>query len=216
MLSLSRKLGSVSNSSGPGKPGPTNVGRRNYSTSAFGQRRATSDVPAPSKGLKRSPSLISGVTRKLKAISPLLKVGKISDNFFRVIAKKGSLVSLLGGKASKGRPTLANLFSKVGFRIFGAVFTNSGKYLSRLRQLNAFRVHIDIKRRHHGHVFVVKYLKVSQLAVQKAIAGTPVSSLRELDPAVPLARTCGGGLPKWIPLRDRRLIIVNGSPSVIR
>lgn len=167
-----------------------------------------------SKGPKRSPRI--KLSAKVKALAPYLKLGKVSDNFFRVIVKKGSLVSLLGGKASKGRPTLANLFSKVGFRIFGAVFTNGGKYLSRLRQLNAFRVHIDIKRRHHGEVFVVKYLKVSQLSVQKAIAGTGVSSLRTLEPGLPLIRTASQGLPSWIPLRDRRLILVNGSPSVIR
>jgi len=156
------------------------------------------------------------VARKLKALSPLLKVGTISDNFFKTIVKKGSLVSLLGGKASKGRPTIANLFRKLGFRMIGAVFPNGGKYLSRLRQLNAFRVHIDIKRRHHGSVFVVKYLKASQLSVQKAIAGTGVSSMRTLDPGLPFERTAAGGLPKWIPLRDRRLILINGSPSIIR
>jgi len=62
----------------------------------------------------------------------------------------------------------------------------------------------------------VKYLKASQLSLQKAIAGTPVSSLRQLEPALPLARVTANGLPKWIPIRDRRLITVNGSPSVIR
>jgi hypothetical protein len=142
-------------------------------------------------------------------------LGKVNDNFFKVIVKKGTLVSLIGGKSGKGRPTLSTLFSKIGFRIFGAVFTNKGKYLSRIRQLNAFHVHLSNMRRHHGSVFVVKYLKVSQLAVQKAIAGTPVKSLRELEPTT-LPRVTAKGLPKWIPLRDRQLMLIAGSASVIR
>jgi len=147
-----------------------------------------------------------------------IKLGskRVTDNFFRVIAKRGTLVSLLRGKARKGIPTLANLFSKVGFRIFGAVFTAKGKYLSRIRQLNAFRVHLDIMSRRHGHVYVVKYLKASQLAIQKSLAGTPVSSLNQLDADLPYPRLSNTGLPKWIPVRDRRLILINGSGSVIR
>jgi hypothetical protein len=62
----------------------------------------------------------------------------------------------------------------------------------------------------------VKYLKVSQLAIQKAIAGTPVSSLSALEPSLFFQSVSASGLPKFIPLRDRRLMIRNHAPSVIR
>jgi hypothetical protein len=64
-------------------------------------------------------------------------------------------------------------------------------------------------------MFVVKYLKASQLAVQKFIAGTPLTSLREVGGDLPFRRLDGRGLPMVIPYVDRKLIAA-GSPSVIR
>jgi hypothetical protein len=142
---------------------------------------------------------------------------KVVDNFFKVIAKKGALVSLLSGrKARKGLPTMTTLLKKLTFRLFGAVFTAKGKYLSRVRQVHAFNVHLIRLTRTHGPRYTVKYLKVAQLAIQKAVAGNKTSSLRALDPGLPFAKVASCGLPSFIPLRDRRLMLVNGSPSVIR
>jgi hypothetical protein len=67
----------------------------------------------------------------------------------------------------------------------------------------------------HGVPYTVKYLKACQLAVQKRIAGQPLSSLRELEPDLPLPRLTKSGLPRIIQLRDRRAIS-SGSHSVIR
>jgi hypothetical protein len=67
-------------------------------------------------------------------------------------------------------------------------------------------------RKHHGQVFAVKYLKACQLAVQKAIAGNPFRSLNEIEPDLPLPRLSTSGLPRIIPLRDRRAIM-SGSAS---
>jgi hypothetical protein len=157
---------------------------------------------------------------------------KIMDSFFRTIAKTGTLVSLdrfiwvtkaddtgdIISRVQKPSPllSLSRLITKLGFRLIGACFTGKLKYLSRIRQLDAFRLHIYNMRRHHGSPYVVKYLKFSQLAIQKAIAGTPVSSLRELEPALMFPYLSAGGLPKFIPVRDRRLMLLNGSSSVIR
>jgi len=157
---------------------------------------------------------------------------KVMDNFFKAIAKTGSLVSLdkfvvveirseHGDLVSVTRKRskllqLSSLISKLGFRMFGACFTGKGKYSSRIRQLNAFRVHLYNMYRHHGSTYVVKYLKNSQLAIQKAIAGQPVSSLNEIDPSLMYPSLTAVGLPKFIPLRDRRLMLINGSASVIR
>jgi len=67
----------------------------------------------------------------------------------------------------------------------------------------------------HGVPYTVKYLKACQLAVQKKIAGQPLTSLRELEPDLALPRLSKSGLPRIIQLRDRRAI-VSGSQSVIR
>lgn len=152
---------------------------------------------------------------------------KIIDSFFKVISKEGTLVALRLKEKVRNRfgktvlrklpyPHISALFKKLGFRIFGACFPLKGKYSSRLRQLHAFLVHIQNMNRHHGPAHVVKYLKTSQLAIQKAIAGTPVSSLNQLDPSLPFPGLATCGLPKFIPVRDRRLILCNSSPSVIR
>jgi hypothetical protein len=55
-------------------------------------------------------------------------------------------------------------------------------------------------------VYVVKYLKACQLAVQKKVAGQPLSSLRELEPDLPLPRLSKSGLPNVIGLKHRRAI----------
>jgi hypothetical protein len=69
--------------------------------------------------------------------------------------------------------------------------------------------------RRHGPEFVVKYLKACNLAVSKFLAGEPVSSLRELEPDLPLPRLTKSGLPVIIGTRDRRSLHSN-SHRVIR
>jgi len=69
--------------------------------------------------------------------------------------------------------------------------------------------------KNHGDMYVVKYLKACQLAIQKKIAGTPVSSLRELEPDYNFPRLSKSGLPSCINLQDRASIC-NGSFKVIR
>jgi hypothetical protein len=60
-------------------------------------------------------------------------------------------------------------------------------------------------KRNHGMDHTVKYLKACHLAIQRFIAGTPVSSIKEITgPGVyPCLRD---GLPKFIPKKDRSLI----------
>jgi len=107
------------------------------------------------------------------------------------------------------------LFKKLGWRLVSACFPSIVKFNGRLRQLHNFGQHILRMRKHHGDVFVVKYLKASQLAISKAIGGVPFKSLRELEPELPLPRLTSSGLPVVIPLGDRRAIL-SGSPSIIR
>lgn len=70
-------------------------------------------------------------------------------------------------------------------------------------------------RKHHGGTHLVIYLKSAQLALQKSIAGTPVSSLKEIGGDRPFPRLTSDGIPVIIPVYDRRLIRA-GSPYIIR
>jgi hypothetical protein len=58
--------------------------------------------------------------------------------------------------------------------------------------------------KYHGDVFVIKYLKASQLAISKFLAGQPLTSLRELEPDLNLPRLKRSGLPNVIGTRDSR------------
>lgn len=110
---------------------------------------------------------------------------------------------------------LPELVKKLGWRLLSASFPKLTKFNGRLRQLSNFVQHILKVKKNHGDVFVVKYLKASQLAISKAIAGNPFRTLSELEPDLMLPRLATCGLPGVIPLADRRAIL-SGSPSVIR
>jgi len=121
----------------------------------------------------------------------------------------------------ESRITLANSFElpallkRLGYRIASAVFVSKVKFSGRLKQLRLFGQLLLRIRKNHGATYVVKYLKVCQLAVQKRIAGERIESLRDLDPSLPLRRLSKCGLPAVIPLVDRRAIL-SGRPSLIR
>jgi len=117
---------------------------------------------------------------------------------------------------SLGNPIeLPVLFKKMGWRLLSTCFPKIIKFNGRLRQLHNFAQHVLKMRKHHGDMFVVKYLKASQLAISKAIAGNPFKSLNELEPDLPLPRLATCGLPGIIPRGDRRAIL-SGSSTVIR
>jgi hypothetical protein len=70
-------------------------------------------------------------------------------------------------------------------------------------------------RKNHGEVYTVKYLKACQLAIQKKLAGQPLSSLREVEPDYNFPRLSTSGLPSIIKLTDRSSIC-NDSYRIIR
>ena len=151
--------------------------------------------------------------------SELKKLGMtrqlVKNNFFRTISKLGSLVSLVGKGSSKGAPSLLALFKEVGFRVIGACFPSKVKFRNRLAQLNRFRDFLRKMERNHGPTFVVKFLKLNQLAIQKCIAGTPVKSLTGLDPTFyTYSRLSPAGLPVIIPTRDSGLVLRRASPVI--
>lgn len=77
-----------------------------------------------------------------------------------------------------------------------------------------FGRYIYILKRRHGTLYVVKYLKACSLALQRAVAGNPMSSLRDIEPDLPLPRLSSSGLPVMIGTRDRKAIMA-GSRKVI-
>lgn len=137
-----------------------------------------------------------------------IKMFSISKTFRHSVLSE-SMVSLANSFE------LVALIKRLGWRLLSIAMPRLRKLNGRLRQLHNFATFLFHMRDHHGAALVVKYLKSCQLAVQKAMAGTPVKSLREIEPELPLQRLSSSGLPKVIPLMDRRAIIA-GSPSVIR
>jgi len=117
--------------------------------------------------------------------------------------------------------TLANSFElpalarRLGFRVIGACFTKLVKFTGKSSQLAHFFSYLLTMGKNHGHKQVVSYLKSSQLALQRRVAGSDLQSLREIEPDRPLPRLASCGLPRIIPSRDRRAIL-SGSSSVIR
>lgn len=77
-----------------------------------------------------------------------------------------------------------------------------------------FGRYIYVMKQRHGVLYVVKYLKACSLALQRAVAGSPMSSLRDIEPDLPLPRLSSSGLPVIIGTRDRRAILA-GSRKVI-
>jgi len=110
---------------------------------------------------------------------------------------------------------LPALFKVYGWRLLASCFPQRVKFTNRLAQLNMIAGYLRQMVKHHGARATVLYLKACQLAVQKKIAKDRIQSLRDLDPTLPLPRLTRGGLPRIIPLADRRAI-AQGSVSVTR
>lgn len=130
-------------------------------------------------------------------------------NLFKDLTKSESMISLANSIE------LAALIRVKGNYMISCVFTHSVKYANRSRQLHNFMKYLFSIRRRHGSTFVVHYLKAAQLAVQKAIAGNEVDSLSSINPKYRFPRLSRGGLPKIIPVEDRRSILL-GHTSIIR
>jgi len=81
------------------------------------------------------------------------------------------------------------------WRIAEMIIHRDRKVTNKLRVYHRFVLYLLYLNKYHGTLYVVKYLKASLLAIQKVIAGTPVKSLSEIEPEIPLPRLSKGGLP---------------------
>jgi len=91
------------------------------------------------------------------------------------------------------------------------------KRVQRLSQVNLFynfARYVYVLKRRHGVVYVVKYLKACSLAIQRAVAGSPMSSLRDIEPDLPLPRLTTSGLPVIIGTRDRKSILAGSRKTI--
>jgi len=144
-----------------------------------------------------------------------MKTNKLSSTSFfsnlklyKDIYEAGSMVKLSDEKHLK------LVLRTIGMRFAFLSFLRT-KDTNRLRSLHNFAMYLIKLRKHHGDMYVIKFLKATQLAIQKKIAGSPFSSLREIEPDLPLPRLTRSGLPLIIKLGDRSAI-VRGSLTVIR
>lgn len=123
------------------------------------------------------------------------------------LVKTPSSLSLTDAKA------FLKILNQLAFRLLSLA---SGKVLigARLQRFNKFLVLLLKAYRHHGSMYVVKWLSASHTAVQRKLSSKPMKSLRELVPELPLPRLING-LPSFIGTMDRQAIR-QGCPSTIR
>lgn len=137
---------------------------------------------------------------------------------------KGLITKIAGNKDGSFRVlyqslgTASDLIQGFGWRVISACFPGKVKFSSRMRLLKLFSGYIFRMYKVNGSIQVVKYLKASQLALQKAISGDKISNLRQLEKSVVRSKLTSSGLPPIIPSRDRKLIMTRGqlNSSVIR
>lgn len=142
---------------------------------------------------------------------------KVFKNFklpSKLLAKESfnrdqKLISLESPKA------FIDLLMKHGFKIIKLCIHKKSKVVAKLRMFHNFGRYLMFLNKHHGSLYVVKYLKAAQLSIQRKLAGQPFSSLREIEPDLLLPRLAKCGLPAIIGTRDRQAILA-GSTSVIR
>jgi hypothetical protein len=83
----------------------------------------------------------------------------------------------------------------------------------RLRHFHKFYVLITKTYKNHGSTYTVKWLKACHTAIQKYIAGEPFTSLRAIEPDLPLPSLING-LPKFIGTMDRKAIRNGHTPTI--
>jgi hypothetical protein len=141
----------------------------------------------------------------------LLKNFKVPSQLIKKVSfsRDQRLISL------ENRKLFDEFLSKYAFKIIKLIIPKNSKVVNKVRLFYNFGKYLMYLHKHHGSLFVVKYLKASQLAIQRKLAGQPFSSLREIEPDLNLPRLASCGLPAIIGTRDRKSILA-GSTRVIQ
>jgi hypothetical protein len=99
------------------------------------------------------------------------------------------------------------IIRRFAWKISELIIHRDKKVTSKMKVFFRLANYLVVLNKRHGSLFVCKYLKASLLSIQRAIAGSPMKSLREIEPDLPLPRLSRSGLPGWIGTRDRRAIL---------
>nr|UPW42091.1 MAG: putative RNA dependent RNA polymerase [Xinjiang mito-like virus 79] len=137
--------------------------------------------------------------KNLKNLNPLRKSFLSNFKLYKDIYKAGTMISL------SNEYHLMSVLKEIGYRIV-TLSLLSTKETSRFRMLHNFAKFLVKMTKNHGDVYTVKYLKASQLCIQKKLAGQPFKSMREVEPDYNLPRLSKSGLPVIIKLQDRAAI----------
>lgn len=106
----------------------------------------------------------------------------------RILAEGKRLIAL-------GDENFLVILMNYAWKISELIIHRDKKVTAKLRVFYRFGKYCVFLNKKHGSLFVVKYLKASLLAIQRAIAGSPMKSLREIEPDLPLPRLTKSGLP---------------------
>jgi len=145
--------------------------------------------------------------RKIKKFKKSLLPSKLINKV--TYSRDQKLILLESSKA------FIDFLKKYGFKIIKLCIHKRSKLVPKLRMLHNFGRYLLYLNKHHGSLFVVKYLKAAQLSIQRKLAGQPFSSLREIEPDLNLPRLAKCGLPAIIGTKDRKAIL-SGSTQVIQ
>jgi len=118
---------------------------------------------------------------------------------YKDVTQKSYMVSLLNSKEFMA------VFKRFG-KLFTRILFEERRLPSRLHLIHCVGTMILRFAKHHGSLTTVKYLKACNVAVQRKLGNCPLKSLREIEPDLPLPRLTSSGLPRFIPIRDRREI----------
>lgn len=92
-------------------------------------------------------------------------------------------------------------------------YDNHESVLARLKISKSFLSLLLKMHRAHGPTYTVKWMKACSVVIQKSLGGEQLSSLRAIEPNVPMPRLING-LPACIFLKDRKLIRDNDAKTI--
>lgn len=118
------------------------------------------------------------------------KVSKLpSYLLYRRILKEGQRLVALDSE------NFLDILMNYAWKLTTLIIHRNVKVTSKLKVFYQFGKYLVFLNKKHGSIFVAKYLKAALLAIQRRIAGSPVKSLREIEPDLPLPRLSSSGLP---------------------
>lgn len=110
--------------------------------------------------------------------------------------------------------SLLGLVRRFSWKVISLALGRQARIAPRVKRVHNLVVFLLKMNKNHGSSVTVKWLKSCQVALQRKVAGSPFTSLRELEPSLPMPRLING-LPAVIGPSDRGSIRT-GDTNVIR